>query len=172
MMQPITDRVGGIISKVKKLSWIYLGSALVLWGCLFIPFSIDSSWSYAFAALLLVVLSVPSGILLLFYAGLKSVVALPGRLLEKAGVGEASARSVMQGLRASVSEDAETSKRKLLSTFVELRGLVLESKDMLIEYAAILRLANPFVLGIVGIASIAGICIGFAALIALFVRIF
>ena len=122
LIQPITGRVAGVVSRVKKLSWIYLGSALVLWGCMLLPFSIEGAWSYVFAAFLLVVLSVPAGILLLFYAGLQSVIALPARLLEKAGVGEASARSVVQSIRASGLDSADSSKTKLLSTFVELRG--------------------------------------------------
>ena len=169
LIQPITERVGAIVSSVKNLSWIYLGSAFVLWGILFIPFSMDNAWSYAFAVLLLALLCIPAGILLLFHAGLQSVIALPRRLLEKAGVGEASTRSVIQSLRANSPDQVESSKRKLLGTFVELRELVLESKEMLIEYAAILRLANPLVLGIVGIATVAGFCVGIAALIALIV---
>ena len=43
---------------------------------------------------------------------------------------------------------------------------------MLIEYSALLRLANPFVLGLVGIATVAGFCVVIAALISLGVVLF
>ena len=168
VMEPITLKARGIVGKVQWMAWGYLVAALVLTCVLFMPFSSVNVWMYAFATGMLLLLAIPSGILFLFHAGLQSVIALPARLLEKAGVGEASARSILQAVRSD-SEQAPEKKGKVLGTLVELRSLVLDSRDMLFEYGALLRLANPFVLGIVGMAAVVGVGIVLAAFIALVV---
>ncbi len=170
-IQPITEKVQSIVGKVKWMAWIYLVSAVVLSGMLFIPFSGTNAWVYAFAASVLLLLTVPSIILFLFHLGLQSIIALPTRLLEKAGAGEASARSMLQTVTSSNRVETTGKKGKLLSTLVELRGLVMESKDLLFEYTALLRLANPFVMGVVGIATVAGFGLTLATLITLLISV-
>ncbi len=168
-VQPITDKVQGIVGRVKTLGWVYIAGAAGLAGALFSWVSVETSgWFYAAAALVFLLLSLPSGILFLFHGALQTVIALPRRLLEKAGVGEASARNVLGAIKAS-SVDAPVQKTKILRTLSELRGLVLDSKDMLLEYSVLLRLANPFVLGIVAFATVAGFGIVLAAVIALII---
>ena len=127
-----------------------------------------SGWFYGMAALVFLLLCLPSGILFLFHGALRAVIALPRRLLEKAGVGEASARNMLGAIKASTAE-APVQKTKILRTLSEMRGLVLESKDMLIEYSVLLRLANPFVLGVVAFATVAGFGIAVAAVIGLLI---
>ena len=172
VIQPIIEKVQGIVGKVKGMAWIYLGAAFVLAGVLFIPFSSTSALMYAFAAAILLLLAVPSVILFLFHMGLQTVIALPGRLLEKAGIGEASARSIMHAVKSTALQETEVKKRKVLGTLTDMRKLVLESKDMLIEYTALLRLANPFVLGIVAAATVVGAGIVAAAVIAVLILVF
>ena len=171
IIDPIIDRVQGIVGKVKGMAWIYLAGAFVLWGVIFLPLNTEQLPLLAFSLLLLVVLGIPSVILFLFHAGLQSIIALPARLLEKAGIGEASARTMVHAVKASNKEDVDTKKKKLVGTVFELRTLVMESKDMLIEYTALLRLANPFVLGIVGVATLAGFGVTMTALISLLIAI-
>ena len=171
IIEPITDRANAIVGKVKGMAWIYLAGAAALWCVMFLPMSVESILLVALAILVLVALGVPSIILFLFHAGLQTIIALPARLLEKAGIGEASARTMMSAVKASNPEDVDTKKKKLVGTVFELRNLVTESKGMLIEYTALLRLANPFVLGIVGIATLAGFGITLTAIIAIIVAI-
>ncbi|MFK7844272.1 MAG: hypothetical protein AB8G77_03150 [Rhodothermales bacterium] len=171
VIQPIIEKVQGIVGKVKGMAWIYLAAAFVLAGILFLPFSGPNVLMYAFAAAILLLLAVPSGILFLFHMGLQTVLALPSRLLEKAGVGEASARNILQAVKSTALDKQEIKKKKVLGTLTDMRKLVLDSKDMLIEYTALLRLANPFVLGIVAAATVAGAGIVVAALIAVIILI-
>ena len=171
IIEPITDRANAIVGKVKGMAWIYLAGAAALWCVMFLPMSASNMLLIALAVLVLVALGVPSIILFLFHAGLQSIIALPARLLQKAGIGEASARTMLSAVKASNPEDVDTKKKKLVGTVFELRNLVTESKDMLIEYTALLRLANPFVLGIVGIATLAGFGITVTALIAIIIAI-
>lgn len=171
VIEPITDRVKGIVGKVKWLAWIYLVGAAGLWATIFLPFTPEMKPFLTLAFLLLLLLGIPSGILFLFHFGLQSVIDLPARLLEKAGIGEASARTMIHAVKASNPEHVDSKKKKLVGTVFELRKLVTESKDMLIEYTALLRLANPFVLAIVGIATLAGFGITVAALIGVIIGI-
>lgn len=166
-INPIVLRVQSIVGRVKGMVWVYAGSGAVLWGILFLPFSGNSAWVYGFAALVLIGLLLPSVILLLFYLGLQTVIGLPGRLLEKAGIGETHARAMLETARLSNKEEPSRKVGKLLGTLYEMRSLVLDSKGMLFEYAALVRLANPLVLGIVGIAVVAGFFILVGALIGL-----
>ncbi len=168
-VQPIISKVQRIVGKVQGMAWVYLAGALVLTGTLFVPFSSTSTLMYGLALLVLLLFSVPSAILFLFHAVLQSVISLPGRLLEKAGIGEASARTVMQAVRADDKTPVDQKKGKVLRTLVDLRNLVLDSKGMLMEYTALLRLANPFILGIVAAAVVVGFGIVAAAVIALLI---
>lgn len=166
-VQPIIDRAGRIVGKVQQMAWVYLAGAALLTGTLFLPFSSTSMLVYGFAVIVLIVLSVPSVILFLFHAVLESVIALPGRLLEKAGIGEASARTMMDAVRSRDAATVDQKKGRVLRTLVEVRTLVLDSKGMLLEYTALLRLANPFILGIVAGATVIGFGITVTAVIAL-----
>ena len=165
-IDPIVLRVQSIVGRVKGMVWVYAGGAVVLWGLLFLPFS-GTGWVYGFAALILIGLLLPALILMLFYLGLQTVIGLPSRLLEKAGVGETHARAMLDTARLSNKEEPSRKVGKLLGTLYEMRTLVLDSKGMLFEYAALVRLANPLVLGVVGIAVVAGFFILAGALIGL-----
>lgn len=168
-VQPIINKVKGIVGRVKTLGWVYIAGAAGLAGALFSWMSVETSgWFYAIAVLVFLLLSLPSGILFLFHGALQAVIALPGRLLEKAGLGEASARNMLGAIKSSTAE-APVEKTKILRTLSELRSLVMDSKDMLIEYSILLRLANPFVLGVVAFATVAGFGIVLAAIVALVV---
>lgn len=171
-IDPIVLRVQSIVGRVKGMVWVYAGGAAVLWGLLFLPFSDTSGWVYGFAALILIGLLLPSLILMLFYFGLQTVIGLPGRLLEKAGIGETHARAMFETARLTNKEEPSRKAGKLLGTLYEMRSLVLDSKGMLFEYAALVRLANPLVLGIVGIAVVAGFFILAGALIGLLLVVF
>lgn len=168
-VQPIIERARRITDKVRGMAWVYLAGAVLLTGTIFLPFSSTSLLVYGFAVLVLLLLSVPSIILFLFHAVLESVIALPGRLLEKAGIGEASARTMLETVRSRDAGTVDQKKGKVLRTLVEVRKLVLDSKGMLLEYSALLRLANPFILGIVAGATVIGFGIAVMAVIALII---
>ena len=157
---------------MKGLAWIYLAGAVVLWLVLAAPGGMEVSWLLGFSLMGLILLMLPSGILFLFFAGLNSVSKLPARLMEKAEVGETQARSMLETARASELSTSSERGGKLLRSLFDLRKLVLESKGMLLEYAALLRLANPFILAIVGLATVFGFFVVVGALIGVLVLIF
>ncbi len=166
-MRPITLRAESISIKVQRIAWLYLLGAVVLTACLFLPFSSQSGLLYASSVVVLLLLSVPSIILFVFHAGLNSIIALPIRLLEKAGIGEASARSMLSAVTNSELGDTEAIQGKILRTLSQLKKQVLESKEMLLEYSVILRFTNPFVLTIVAISTLTGFGILLVAVIAI-----
>ena len=166
-LQPIAAKVQTIVGHVRVLAWIYLAGAVALWLALVLPGGVRFSWTFWVSVVGMVAFGAPSIVLFLFYGAPQAVVELPARLLEKAGAGEAQARSLMQSARAPGAAGERTGR--LLRSFYELRTLVLESKDLLLEYGVLLRLANPFVLGVVALATVAGFLVVVAAAIALVV---
>jgi hypothetical protein len=168
-IEPIVMRVEGIIGRVRGLAGVYAAAAAVLWGVIFLPIYSDNLVYYGFIAVVLIGLLTPALILLLFYFGLKSVIALPGRLLEKAGLGETQTRTLWEHARLSNRQTPARRTGKLLGTLFEMRSLILDSKGMLLEYAALVRLANPLVLGLVGVAVVSGFFVLAGAVIGLLV---
>ena len=172
VLQPITEKVHSLLGRVRWIAWLYLAAAVSLWLVLVLPGGVDASWVLGFSLLGLIVLMIPAGLIFLFYFGLVSVANLPTRLLEKAGVGEMHARSMVDTARSADAGSSSQRAGKLLRTLFDVRGLVNDSKGMLLEYTALLRLVNPFVLAIVGIALAAGFLEVVAAIVGLLIVLF
>ena len=173
VLSPIVEKVESIIGKIKGLAWIYLISAVGLWAMIaFFSTTNVMPWLVSLSVLGLVLFALPSVILFLFYGGLKSIVNLPTRLLKKAGTGEENARNMLASARLSNAAPSSERAGTILRSLFDLRSLVLESKGMLLEYATLLRLANPFVLALVGIAVVSGFFIVIATVITAVVFIF
>ena len=172
ILQPITEKVHSILGRVRGIVVVYLAGAVALWLVLVLPGGVDVSWVLGFSLLGLLILMIPAALVFLFYLGLVSVVNLPMRLLEKAGVGETHARSMVDTARSADAGTSSERAGKLLRTLYDVRGLVKDSKGLLLEYTALLRLVNPFVLAIVGIALAAGFLEVVAAVIGLLIVFF
>jgi len=104
------------------------------------------------AALTLVALLAPAAVLGLFYAGLRDLAALPDRLSSHASE---TMEATAEFHRAAT--DASTSwwdrVRRLFWRLRALRSLLVDHRALLVRYGAMLRLATPGFLLLVGVAA-------------------
>lgn len=145
----LRDRMEGIFKKVRGLAIANALGALVLWALLFQPFDFSSGITLGLAILLGLAMLIPAGILGLYYLGLATAIQLPHRIAEKAGTGK-------QHLTRAADLIPRPRLSKLINVLWDLRGVLLESKDMLLEYTILIRLFNPFVLVLVTGAVVIG----------------
>jgi hypothetical protein len=114
------------------------------------------------------VLLAPAVVLGLFYAGLKDLAALPGRLsrgVEKTQ--QATADSYRAATRPGDSRWGWL--RNLLSQLWSLRSLLSDHRTLLVRYGTLFRLVTPgFLLLVVGAAGVTLLLVP-ASLLALFV---
>jgi hypothetical protein len=110
------------------------------------------------AALTLVALLAPAAVLGLFYAGLRDLAALPDRLSSHASeTMEATAESYRAATDASTSWWDRA--RRLFWRLWALRSLLVYHRALLVRYGAMLRLATPGFLLLVGVAGAAGLLV-------------
>lgn len=132
-------------------------SAVWVWGWLLSLSDPDHWWSVALAALALVGLLTPAVVLFLVAVTVRQLAYLPRTLIEKTKEGKdrlaTAASSVGRGTDVSKKRRAWSLGRALF----DLWALVIDSKGMLLQYAGMVRLANPASLAVVGAAVVAGV---------------
>jgi hypothetical protein len=129
-------------------------SALWLWGWTLWPFAFAHWWSIVLAVLFLVLLLAPAAVLWLFVAGLVQLAGLPAELRGKTEDGKELLASVRTNLVGDAPDSAGRRTLRIGRSAYALWSLVLNSKGLLLQYAGLVRLANPFSL-VIGLAAIA-----------------
>ncbi|GIV58245.1 MAG: hypothetical protein KatS3mg042_1158 [Rhodothermaceae bacterium] len=164
-MDALARRAGALTSLTGRLAGATLAAGAWLWGLAAYPFTFDAPGSEALAAVGLVLLLAPGLLLLLFYVGLRQVAALPGRLARTLDTGRT--RTAALYATASAPRAHRWWLARLLRGVLDLRALVAESRDVLLQYAALIRLLNPWTLLAVAAAVVLGAGLIAAALLSL-----
>ena len=150
-ISPLTAVASGAAAVLKGVWFFALTTALSavwLWGWLFTSLDFDHWWSAALAVLVLLGLLTPAAVLFLVAVTIRQLAYLPRTLIEKTKAGRGHLASA-----TSKKQRAWTLGRALF----DLWALVIDSKGMLLQYAGMVRLANPASLAIVGVAVVAGV---------------
>lgn len=173
MVQPMVDKAKTIVGTVTTFAGVSLVAGMWLWGLLFYPFVYERWWTWTLVGLVGLVFLLPSGLLYAFVLGLRQLIELPEELVARTSQGEMQAQ---QAYHAAVQDPSPQRVRRfgrLLRSVWELRSLVMDSKGLLIQYAALVRLVNPFSLLLLLGALVAGVVlVGSALLGTLLVAVF
>jgi len=164
-IRPVAVRAQSVVGKVRALGYVSLGAGAVLWLLFFYPFASTSGWTWVPVGLLLTAFLLPGGILWLFALGLDQLILLPDRLVAMAGMGEVHAATLTDTAIAPTERRWLQRLWRLLRSVVDLRGLILDSKGLLLQYAAVIRLVNPWTLGAVLLAVLASFLLIAAAVL-------
>ena len=144
------------LRSVRMFAIAVTAAALWLWTWTLWPFGFEHWWSLALAIVYLAFLLTPPAILWAFVIGLKQLANLPAELRGKAQDG----RDLLARVGSDLTGRTEGSRKR--RTFRLGRGayalwaLTLDSKGLLLQYAGMVRLANPISLAIGLAAVVAG----------------
>lgn len=162
-----------LAGRVRGLGVAALVSGAWLWALAAYPFAFRAWWAWALAGAALAAALFPGVVLLLFDLGLRRLLDLPRRLSDALDAGSGHAATVYEAALPVPETRGWRRTWALVKSILDLRRLALESKAMLLEYAALWRLLNPWTLLVV-LAALAGALalIGAAALATLIVALF
>ncbi|GIV58061.1 hypothetical protein GQ464_010635 [Rhodocaloribacter litoris] len=168
----LARQAGALTGLTRRLALATLAAGAWLWGLAAYPFTFDAVWAWVLAGLGLVFLLAPGVLLWLFDAGLRELTALPARLARTLDTG----RTRTADLYATATGTGARGRWwlwRLVKGVLDLRTLVLDARGLLVQYAALARLLNPWMLAIAVTATVAGaVLIALAALTLLFVALF
>ncbi len=162
----IAGIAASIVGKVKALASVSILAGLWLWALLYQPFAFRAWWTAAIAAMVLLLLVAPGGVLFLFQLALRQVVSLPSRLADLAADSRDQSRGAVDTIRTKDDRGASRRTWRIFRATWSLRGLVMEGKDVVLQSVAIARLANPVAITAILIATAAGIALVVLAAVA------
>jgi len=142
-------------------------SAVLMWSWVFSPFQFGHWWSAVLAAVILLLLLSPAAVLFLVALTLRQLAYLPHALLERSKEARNQVGAAASSVRPGTDATAGRRARRLGRALLDLWTLVTESRGMLLQYAGLVRLANPVSLVVVSIALVTGCMQIGAAVIAL-----
>ena len=171
-LQPIVQVAEAIVGKVRWQAVLTGVAGLWLWGLIFYPFAaFGRVWVLVLAVVTLGLLLTPAGVLWLFWAGLRQLIRVPDKLIDAADEGEAQAGTLVE----TVTDKTERRKIRRLwrffRTVLNLRGLLLESKELLFQFAVIARVANPVFIGVLFVSFVLSLLLILAAAVSVLVVI-
>lgn len=148
-LRPIVAVAVPLVDKVRTLALAAALAGVWLWGVAFYPFgSFGRVGVVVLAVALLAVLLAPAGVLGLFWAGLRELIALPDKLVAMADTGEERTGELAETIREERREPFRLRRLwRFFRTVLDLRGLVLDSKGLLLQVTVVARLANPIFVG-------------------------
>ena len=169
-LQPIVQIAGAIAGKVRVQA-IFSGVAgLWLWGLLFYPFvGFGRLWVLVLGVVVLGLLMSPAGVLFLFWAGLRQLIGVPDKLLEIAGQSETHTDALLETISSQTDQGKVRRLRRFFRTVLDLRLLVLESKELLLQFAVVVRIANPVFIAVLFVAFVLSLLLVFVAVVSFFV---
>lgn len=160
----LVDLVDATIASVRNLAVVSLLAAGWLWWLVFGALTLRGGWRIGLGAVGLLAVLAPSVILWLAFWGLREIRSLPNRTRESIIEGRVTADAAWRTARAQ----ADTRTRgawNVVRALREIWTLVTDSREMLLGYVALARLANPISLVVLLGAVVGGIAeIGVAAL--------
>ena len=157
---PLTAVAAGAAAVLKGAWFFALTTALSavwLWGWLFAPFDFGHWWSAALSAIVLLLLLAPTAVLFLVAVTIRQLAYLPRTLVEKTKEGKDRLATATSSVRPSTDVTRKQRAWTLGRALFDLWALVIDSKGMLLQYAGMVRLANPVSLIIVGVAVASGV---------------
>lgn len=133
------------ISGIRNLALVSFLSATWIWGWALGPLTFGSRWGAGLGILVLLLLLAPSAVLGLGYWGLREIRSLPARVRRAFEEGSARAGTAWRETRT------ETPRRgrglwRIVKGLREIWSLVSDSRETLLAYVALARLANPITL--------------------------
>ncbi|WP_456424747.1 hypothetical protein [Rhodocaloribacter sp.] len=169
----VARRAEALAGRVRGLGVAALVSGAWLWTLAAYPFAFRAWWAWALAGAALAAALFPGVVLLLFDLGLRRLLDLPRRLSDTLDAGSGHAATVYEAAHPATETRGWRRTWALVKSILDLRRLALESKTMLLEYAALWRLLNPWTLLVVLAALVGALAlIGAAALATLIVALF
>lgn len=166
-LSAVASGAGAILKGVWLFALTTALSAVCIWGWLFSPFAFAHWWSAILAVLVLLLLLGPAGVLFLVAITVRQLAHLPRTLTEKGKEGvdrlAAATSSVRPGTDVAPKQRVWTLGRALF----DLWGLIIDSKGLLLQYAGMVRLANPVSLVLVGAAVVTGVVLIAVAVVGL-----
>ena len=172
-LQPIVQMAEAIIGKVRWQAVLTGGAGLWLWALLFYPFTtFGRVWVVVLGVVVLGLLLAPAGVLGLFWAGLRQLIRVPDKLLAVADEGEVQTGALVE----TVGDKTERRKLRRLwrffRTVLNLRALLLESKELLFQFAVVARVANPVFIGVLFVSFVLSLLLIFIAAVSVLVVVF
>lgn len=171
-VRPVVQVAEAIVDKVRVQMLLALGSGLWVWGLIFFPFTaFDRVWVIVLGVVVLAVLLAPALVLWMFWAGLHELTRIPDKLVAMAGEGEGHT-DVLLNTMAGGTEMRKTHRLwRFFRTVLDLRTLILDSKGLLLQFAVVARVANPFFIGVLFVAFVLSLLLVFVAVVSFFVVI-
>lgn len=170
-LQPALRIASAILDTVRRQAVLSAVAGGWLWGVAFYPFaSFGRAGVLVTGLLTLVVFLLPAGVLTLFWVGLRALTRLPDKLLAMADAGEAHAGTLWKTVSAP-TESRRVRLWRFFRTVLDLRVLLLESKELLVPFAVIARVVNPVFIGVLFIAFAASFLLMLAAAVSVIVVI-
>lgn len=172
-LQPVVRIASAIVDKVRLQAVVSSAAGLWLWGVLFYPFSsFGNGWIVVLGIVAFGALLLPAGVLFVFWFGLRELIRVPDKLVAIAGQGEARTGELKEAV-AGTSEPRKARRLwRFFRTVLELRSLIIDSKELLLQYAVVVRVANPVFIGVLFFAFVASLLLIFAALVSMLVVAF
>ncbi len=135
---------------------------IVLWSVLMIPFVI-TWWTVVLSAVFLMLLLLPSGVTGLFYFALRQILRLPSDLIGPLTEGRSRVATLIQDVRGKRVQAAGRRVGIVMGIWA-LSKAVLDSRNLVVGTAGLVRLANPITIVIVLVAMGLGVAEMLAAL--------
>ena len=157
---PLTAVAAGAAAVLKGAWFFALTTALSavwLWGWLFAPLDFGHWWSAALAVVCLLLLLTPAAVLFLVAVTIRQLAYLPRTLVEKTKEGKDRLASATSSVRPGAGVTKKQRAWTLGRALFDLWALVIDSRGVLLQYAGMVRLANPASLMVVGMAVVAGV---------------
>ncbi len=120
---------------------------IVLWSLLLIPFVIRW-WTVVLSAVFLMLLLLPSGVTGLFYFALRQILQLPSDLIGSLTEGRSRVATLIQDVRGKRVQGAGRRVGIVMGIWA-LSKAVLDSRNLVVGTAGLVRLANPITIVIV-----------------------
>ncbi len=158
VLEPVARYASSVVGFFGTFAVMAGLAGAVMWLIIFVPFAPVSVWKIVAAILTAGVLMIPAAVLGVFWIGLGQLVELPARLADTAGqLGD-------QGRQALASISAPPAGKKgklrrvlpLVRTLVDVRSLLMESRELMLQAIVLVRVANPIMLVFVLVSCVAG----------------
>ncbi|NND71187.1 MAG: hypothetical protein HKN43_06380 [Rhodothermales bacterium] len=156
-LAPVAASAQSALATMRGVAAVFSAAGLGLWLLAVVSWGLDAGWRLLFAALLFLILFSPGAVWILIAAGAGQISRLPSRLLTIVSDGH---EHVQSGVADVVSNEQHGMIRRTFSalrSMVSARGALLESKVMVAESIALVRVFNPVTMIIAGVAFVAGI---------------
>lgn len=166
LVASIAETARSLIDKVRLVAIVAAGAGAWLWVVFYYPFGVFEEVGRGLAAVLVGgLLLLPSGVLFVFYGGLRELSRLPQRVSGIASSGREDVRGAAEHVKAV--RRARSKPWRLVQAIWAMRGLVVRRKAALVKYVAAARLFTAPVLFLVILALVMSLVLVVVAVVSL-----